>query len=218
MAFAFPSPLYPIADAGGPRTAIEIVEAAVAAGIRLVQLRVKEGSTRSFVALARAAKAITERAGAQLIINDRTDIALLVDAAGVHLGAGDLPPPAARSLLGPGKIIGVSTHSAAQLAAVEREGCADYVAYGPIFATGSKKRPDPPQGIERLRAIRRLTARPLVAIGGITAATLPAVLDAGADAVAVIAAIARAAQPADAAKALHEQALAIMARRPPRRT
>jgi thiamine-phosphate pyrophosphorylase len=194
--FQFPQPLYPIVDS--PAGA----EAVLGAGCRLVQLRLKGVPTRDLVACARAVVAAVERAGAQLVINDRADVVLLVGAAGVHLGQTDLPAEAARELLGPGRIIGVSTHNAAQLAAAEHAGVADYLAFGPVFATASKADPDPVQGLAGLRAVRALTARPLVAIGGIEAATLGDVLAAGADAVAVIGAITRAPDPAAAARDL----------------
>src|SRR5262249_53149518 len=113
MAFAFSDPLYVIADAHCRHGALEIVEAAVNAGVRLLQLRVKDTPTRSFVELAQAAKRLTDRHQVDLIINDRADIALLVDSSGVHLGGDDLPARDARALLGPSKVIGLSTHSPA---------------------------------------------------------------------------------------------------------
>ena len=213
MAFAFPGPLYPIADpAGAPdRTHLELVTAILSAGVRLVQLRVKNAPTRTSVEFARAARALTARVGALLIINDRADIARLIDADGVHVGQDDLSPADARTLLGPGKIIGLSTHTAAQVRSAEQEGTADYLAFGPIFPTLSKQRADPQQGLDGLRAVRRITRRPLVAIGGIDAETLVSVLQAGADAVAVIGAIARAAEPQAATRMLHARALAVRA-------
>jgi thiamine-phosphate pyrophosphorylase len=153
---------------------------------------VKNQATGHFVEIARAVKAAADRRHARLIINDRPDIALLVDAAGVHLGQQDLPAAAARQILGPGKAIGVSTHNLAQAQAAVRDGSADYLGFGPIFETTSKERPDPPQGIAALRAMRDRVALPVVAIGGITADTMPAVLAAGADAVAMISEIVRA--------------------------
>jgi|MudIll2142460700_1097286.scaffolds.fasta_scaffold344226_2 thiamine-phosphate diphosphorylase len=220
MAFHFPSPLYPIVDPVGVpgRAHVELAEAVVAAGIRLFQLRVKQQPTGVFVEVARAVKAIADRGGAQLIINDRADIARLLDAAGVHLGQDDLPPEAARVVLGPRKVIGWSTHNPAQLEAAARAGVADYLAFGPIFPTQSKERPDPAQGVATLAAVRRLTSRPLVAIGGISAATVADVLRAGADAVAVIGAIAQAADPCAATQALERQVRAATAPRYRRRS
>ncbi len=190
----FRSPLYPIADTlGDPVLSyVEVARAILEGGAPLLQLRVKDQPTRRFVEIGRAVKALADRAHAQLIINDRADIAKLVDAAGVHLGQEDLPAAAAREILGPAKVIGVSTHNLAQAEAVAREGVADYIGFGPIYPTTSKDRPDPVQGLEGLRAVRRQITLPIVAIGGITAATMPDVLAAGADAVAMIGEIVRA--------------------------
>lgn len=204
MAFRFPGPVYPIADAaiGAERSALDLIAAVLTAGCRLVQLRMKHADTRTFVAMARAAKALTDRHAAALIVNDRADVAHLVDAAGVHLGQDDLPLDAARAILGPRRIIGTSTHTLAQLSVALRLGIADYVAYGPIFPTTSKARPDPVQGIDVLRQARVIATVPLVAIGGIGIDTIAAVRAAGADAVAVIGAIANAADPIGATRAL----------------
>lgn len=202
MPFRFPSPVYPIADAGDGRDTLALAEALLAAGARLLQLRAKTLATGAFVVLARAVKAAADRAGALLIINDRPDIALLIDAGGVHLGQDDLPPADARALLGPDKIIGNSTHNLAQVDAALAAGAIDYLAFGPIFATRSKRDPDPVQGIDALRAVRARCPLPLVAIGGIDTTSVPAVRAAGADAVAVIGALTAAADPAAALRAL----------------
>ena len=195
MPFAFPSRLYPIIDTlGDPaRSHVELADAILHAGAPLVQLRVKDQPTGTFVEIARAVKAVADRRSAQLIINDRADVAQLVDAAGVHLGQDDLPPAAARRILGPEKIIGVSTHNVAHAQAAAREGITDYLGFGPIFPTTSKDRPDPVQGLDGLRTARGTVTLPIVAIGGITAATMREVLSAGADAVAMIGDIVRAA-------------------------
>jgi len=193
--FAFPARLYPIADTLGDaqRSHLAIAEAILAGGAPLLQLRVKDQATARCVEVARAVKAATDRHAARLIINDRADIATLVDAAGVHLGQDDLPPAAARRLLGPRAIIGLSTHTVEQAEAAAQTGLVDYIGFGPIFPTTSKRRPDPIQGLDGLRAVRRQVSVPIVAIGGITADTIPAVLAAGADAVAMIGDIVRAA-------------------------
>ena len=136
------------------------------------------------IAQAERIAALCARYQALFIIDDRADIARLL-GAGVHLGQEDLPPRLARRIVGPEAVIGFSTHNAEQLEAAAEEPV-DYLALGPIFETSSKERPDPVVGLERLRAWRRLTERPLVAIGGITRANAPAVLAAGADSVAVI--------------------------------
>jgi thiamine-phosphate pyrophosphorylase len=192
--FTFPSQLYPIIDTlGDPqRSAVTLAGAVLDAGIRFLQLRVKDEPTRRTVEVARALAELAHRYGAQLIVNDRADVAALVGAAGVHLGQDDLPAGAARHLLGPGHIIGVSTHNAAQALAAAADGAADYIGFGPIYPTQSKRRPDPVQGIAGLRAVRSRVRIPIVAIGGITATTMHEVLDAGADAVAMIGEIVRA--------------------------
>jgi thiamine-phosphate pyrophosphorylase len=191
----FPSRLYPIVDTlGDPALSYtELAAAILDAGAPLLQLRVKDQPTGGYVEIARAVKAIADRHGARLIINDRADIAKLVDAAGVHLGQEDLPPVAARQIVGAGKIIGVSTHNLAQAQTAARDGVADYIGFGPIYPTASKDRPDPVQGLEGLRSVRSAVALPIVAIGGITAVTMGDVVAAGADAVAMIAEIVHAA-------------------------
>jgi thiamine-phosphate pyrophosphorylase len=192
--FSFPHPLYPIVDTlGDPRLShITLAHAMLDAGARLLQLRIKDQPTGRFVEFARAVKTAADHAGALLIINDRCDIARLIDAAGVHLGQDDLPVPAAREILGPNKIIGLSTHNRDQVEAAVRAGMATYIGFGPIFPTASKAHPDPVQGLDGLRRLHRRDALPLVAIGGITARTMPEVLAAGADAVAMIGEIVRA--------------------------
>lgn len=154
-------------------------------GATLVQLREKHMPALQFYEHARAA--VT--AGVQLIINDRVDIALAVGAHGVHLGQDDMPPEAARRLLGDKAIIGYSTHS------VEQAGKAltlpiDYIAIGPIFATSTKTNPSPTLGLEGLRAVRAAVGNvQLVAIGGISHSNAREVIEAGADSVAVISAL-----------------------------
>ncbi len=188
MSFSLPTRVYPIIDTlnDARLSHIKLAHAILSAGIRFLQLRMKDVPTSRFVEVARAIKALTDRHHAQLIINDRADIAKLVDAAGVHLGQDDLPVAAARQVLGPGKIIGFSTHNLEQAQAAARAGIADYLGFGPIYPTSSKERPDPVQGLDGLRAVRARVAPPVVAIGGITAATMSEVLAAGADAVAMI--------------------------------
>ena len=154
-AFAFPDPLYPIADADSCADVVALAEAILAGGARLLQLRAKRVTTRELIALARAVHQRAQRAGALLILNDRADVAKLV-GAGVHLGQDDLPPAAARAILGPGAVIGFSTHNLAQLDAAVRAGDADYLALGPIFATRSKANPDPELGLEMLATARGL--------------------------------------------------------------
>jgi thiamine-phosphate pyrophosphorylase len=167
---------------------VEIVERLLAGGARLIQLRDKEASAKELFEAAQACLKLTRAAGATLIINDRVDIALAADADGVHLGQDDLSVAEARALLGPNKIIGVSTHSLVQVEAALVTS-ANYIAVGPIFPTTTKANPDPVVGLELLRQARRLTSLPLVAIGGITLETAREVLAAGAQSVAVISAL-----------------------------
>jgi len=204
MAFRFPDPIYPIIDPGNrpDRSHVELAEEILAGGARLVQLRVKSGTTRDFVEIARAVKVLSDRDRAVLVVNDRADIAQLVDAAGVHLGQEDLSATEARRWLGPTKIIGVSTHNLEQAREAINSGAADYLAFGPIFATSSKVNPDPIQGLAGLAQVHRHCPLPLVAIGGITSETLADVLLAGADAVAVISAITHHPSPREAIRDL----------------
>ncbi|MCA1613344.1 MAG: thiamine phosphate synthase, partial [Acidobacteria bacterium] len=156
----------------------------------LIQLREKRASPREFYAAAEEAVAAARAAGVVVIVNDRADIALAARAGGVHLGQDDLDPSAARRLLGDGPIIGYSTHDLEQARAAARLPV-DYVAFGPVFPTRTKENPDPAVGLEALRRVRDALGPglPLVAIGGITRATARAVLDAGADSVAVASAL-----------------------------
>jgi thiamine-phosphate pyrophosphorylase len=180
--------LYPILDTSSlahrGREPVFFAEAVLEAGARILQFRHKEHFSRQMFETARTVAALCAHAGAQFVINDRADIAAILDA-GLHLGQDDLAPVLARRVLGPARLLGFSTHNAAQLQAANGEP-ADYLAIGPIFATSSKDRPDPQVGLENIPALRRLTPRPLVAIGGITLATAQAVLRAGADSIAVI--------------------------------
>ena len=162
----------------------DIARVLAEAGVRLIQLRAKQATSQVLLAEARRLLSLLPPESL-LIVNDRADVAELAGAAGVHLGQDDLPVAEARALLGSGKLIGFSTHNPEQLAAADRLG-PDYVAYGPVFPTASKAAPEPVVGLDGLRAARRLTAKPLVAIGGITAGNAAAVLEAGADSVALI--------------------------------
>ncbi len=137
---------------------------------------------------ARALRQTATEVGALLIVNDRCDLAMAVEADGVHLGQEDLPIAYARKLMGPEKIIGLSTHTVVQVRdAIERD--PDYIGFGPIFRTSTKADHDPVVGIEGLRAVRALTQLPLFAIGGISTDSAGAVMAAGADGMAVISAI-----------------------------
>jgi thiamine-phosphate pyrophosphorylase len=169
-------------------THAEIVQLLLGGGVRLIQLRDKDASAKEMLDAARACLALTRPAGAKLIINDRVDVALTAEADGVHLGQDDLTVEEAREILGADKIIGLSTHTPEQFQAGLRTS-ADYLAVGPVYPTTTKENPSPVVGLELVTAARAFTNRPLVAIGGITVERARAVIDAGADSVAVISAL-----------------------------
>ncbi|MBZ5513610.1 MAG: thiamine phosphate synthase [Acidobacteriia bacterium] len=201
MGFSLPR-FYAILDpsqAGG-RSPAEVCEILLAAGVRLIQYRDKRASARILFDRSRILAERVRRAEGVFIVNDRADVARSAEAHGVHVGQEDLPVELARRVVGPEGIVGFSTHSLEQLAEADRSS-ADYVAYGPIFATLSKEKPDAVVGLEGLKAARKATHKPLVAIGGITLETAPAVLEAGADSVAVISGLLAAADLGARAKA-----------------
>jgi thiamine-phosphate pyrophosphorylase len=155
-------------------------------GATVVQLREKRATSLQFYEAAKAALAVANERGVQLIVNDRVDIALAIGATGVHLGQDDLPPEIARRLLGDEAVIGYSTHSVAQALEASRLPI-DYLAIGPIFATSTKENPDPVVGLEGLRAVKSaIGSLPLVAIGGIKPVHTVEVLETGVDSVAMI--------------------------------
>jgi len=156
-----------------------------AAGVELVQYRDKTGSPQDVLRASAILREVFAVTACRLIMNDRADLAVLAGFDGVHVGQGDLSPDYARKVVGPSKLVGVSTHTGAQVRAAELT-CADYVAIGPVFATGTKPDAEQVIGVEGVRRARALTTRPLVAIGGITRANARSVIDAGADSVAVI--------------------------------
>lgn len=169
----------------------------------MVQLREKEWSTRQLLPLAQELRDRTGKAGVTFIVNDRLDVALAVEADGLHVGQDDLPAPIARRLLRPGMILGVSSHSRDQARQAEADG-ADYVAVGSIYPSGTKPAYEL-VGVELLRQIRPLLHVPLVAIGGITPGNVGEVIRAGADGVAVISALCAAPDPARAVRAFLER-------------
>ncbi len=182
--------LYPITDTRlTGRSHAEQVALFSDGGATFIQLREKHLAPREFYQEAETALRIARGLGVRLLINDRADIALALGADGVHLGQDDLPPEAARRLLGDDAIIGCSTHNIEQALQAARYPV-DYIAIGPVFPTASKVNPDPVVGLDGLRRVRDGIGQiPLVAIGGITRENAPDVLDAGADAVAVISAL-----------------------------
>jgi thiamine-phosphate pyrophosphorylase len=159
-------------------------ETLLEAGVRILQLRHKTYFSRDVFDQAERIARMCADAGALFVINDRADMAMLLDSA-LHVGQDDLPPAVARRLIGDGHLLGFSTHNEAQLRGAAAEPV-DYVAIGPIFGTASKLNPDPLVGLNELHRLRALTNKPMVAIGGITRATARDVLNSGADSVAVI--------------------------------
>lgn len=190
-----PPAVYPIADLdalGGDREAVpRAVAELAAAGARWIQVRAKGVGDRRLYELVAACCRLTAGSGALLWVNDRPDVAALLPVAGVHLGQDDLPPRAARAVVGPDVWIGASTHDEEQVARAAADEDVDVVALGPVFATRSKAAPEPVVGLERLARARRETKKPLVAIGGIGRESVARVLAAGADAAAVIGAVCR---------------------------
>jgi thiamine-phosphate pyrophosphorylase len=157
----------------------------LAGGARVLQLRVKRTPMREALAAARAIARACREAGALLVVNDRVDLALLADAHGAHVGDEDLPPQAARALLGPGRLLGVTVRSAAAARQAHEAG-ADYVGMGPVFATGTKVVPAPVMGLERFGAEARASPLPVVGIGGVCLSNIAEVAAAGAHAAAVV--------------------------------
>jgi thiamine-phosphate pyrophosphorylase len=182
--------LYPILDTNLlTARSLQLISVAAdwrSAGITLIQYRNKQGSAREMLhdaALLREVFPVDENV--RLIFNDRPDLALVSEFDGVHVGQADVPAEDARAIVGGHRWVGVSTNSAEQVIKADKTSC-DYIAYGPIFPTASKINPDPTVGLAGLRTARGFTAKPLVAIGGITRRNCHSVLDAGADSLAVI--------------------------------
>jgi len=173
------------------RPLVDVLTTAAEAGASLFQYRNKTASMKDAYVEALALRQAAAKAGVLFIVNDRCDLALAVDADGVHLGQGDLPLDLAKKVMGPDKLIGISTHNPDQV----REATAgkpDYLGFGPIFKPGSKQGHDPVVGLEGLRAMRSLTSLPVFAIGGIQIDQAGEVMRAGANGVAVISAILKA--------------------------
>lgn len=191
--------LYVILDAALLREPAQgIATQLVQAGVRLFQYRAKIAPPRKTQEICRQLTQLARENGAEFFVNDRPDIAYLAGADGVHIGQDDLSVEQARALVGQDRRVGVSTHNREQF---ERAAftSADYVAIGPVFATTSKANPDPVVGTELIRQLRPLTQKPIVAIGGIRLENAAEVIQAGADAVAVISDILAAPHPAERA-------------------
>jgi thiamine-phosphate pyrophosphorylase len=202
MPFSLPS-IYPILDAGSfPATGRKdwldrLGRSMTDAGVQLMEYRNKFGTDAEVLADAQVLRAAMPATQVQLILDDRVDVALAAGFDGVHVDAGDLPPAAARALLGPARIVGTSASGEAQLLEALREPV-EYIAFGPVFATTTKQTPVAPIGLEGVRRFRQIAGPQaiLVAAAGITLETAPAILEAGANSVAVSAALFRHDNPA----------------------
>jgi len=183
------------------RSTLEIVAAAVRGGISVVQLREKNLDTREFYEEGLAIRELLRKSGVPLIINDRIDLALALDADGVHLGQKDMPVTMARRILGPDRIIGLSVEVPDHIS-YEAVANSDYLAISPVFQTDTKKDAGPAWGLDGIRKVRKMTKLPLVAIGSIKDANARAVVVAGADCAAVITAITAAEDPEEATRHL----------------
>ena len=192
--------LYVILDAGMFSEPVgESAKKLIEAGVRLLQYRDKQASARELLANAKSIAEAARASACAFFVNDRPDVAYLAGADGVHVGQEDLPVEQARHVLGAERWVGVSTHNLEQVQRAAASS-ADYIAVGPIFPTGSKANPDPVVGVDFVRRARALTAKPIVAIGGITLDRAADVLAAGADSVAVISDILQAKDPAARAR------------------
>jgi thiamine-phosphate pyrophosphorylase len=208
--------VYVITDrqAAGGRSMLDVVRSAVQGGASVVQLREKSVSTRDMVELGRALLEVTRPAGVPLIVNDRVDVALAIEADGVHVGHDDMPVALARRLLGPGRILGASPETLAEAREMEQAG-ADYLGVGDVYGTPSKADAGAPIGVAGLAEVMRAVTIPVVAIGGITAANAGPVVEAGAAGVAVISAVVGAADPEEAARRLRKAIESKRSRRDP---
>ena len=166
----------------------DVIAAAIRGGADTIQLREKDYSGRELLEAGHLLRRVTRELGARLIINDRIDVAHAVDADGVHLGQGDLPIAAARAILGPDKIVGLSTHNVEEAVLAERAG-ANYIGLGPMKPTQTKLDTEPVVGPSGLREVRRHVQLPIVAIGGIKQEDVAEIIRSGANAVAIISAV-----------------------------
>ncbi|HUG37808.1 MAG TPA: thiamine phosphate synthase [Candidatus Limnocylindrales bacterium] len=200
MTTTLPFALYLVTDRGAARRGlVDVVEECLEAGLRAVQLREKDLGVREMLDLAAALRETTRRHGARLILNDRADVAMAVGADGVQRTHTSLPVGALRSVVGNGSLIGASVHSLADAQGAAQDG-ADFLVFGPIYDTPSKRQYGAPQGLDALAHVAKSVARPVIAVGGITPERVRPVLEAGAAGVAVITAILAADRPADATK------------------
>lgn len=188
----------------GGQSQVDIIRAAIAGGATVVQLRDKDASTREMIELGRALRQLTRAASVPLIVNDRLDVALAVEADGVHVGQSDMPADLARMLIGPTLILGVSAATPEEARRAEADG-ADYLGVGSIFTTGSKADAGAPVGLDGLAAVAAVTRLPLVAIGGVGPGRAGVCIRHGAAGVAVISAIVGQLDPEGAARLLRDE-------------
>lgn len=184
-------------------SAIDIARKAIAGGVTLIQLREKEAPLKDVLSVGRQLRGLCKEHGIPFVVNDRVDVALLLDADGVHVGQDDVPASAARSLLGPDKIVGVSAGSLLEAAWAVSEG-ADYLGVGPIYPTGTKKDAGEAVGTPLIGELKTRYGLPIVGIGGINVHNAAHVVQAGADGIAVVSAITRKSDPMAASRALRE--------------
>ena len=196
--------LYLVTDAGLSlgRPLTHVVEAAVRGGVTVVQYREKSAPTRRMIEEAREARQVCRAAGVPFIVNDRVDVALAVDADGVHVGQDDMPAYLARRMIGAGRILGVSAGNVQEAKKAVADG-ADYIGASPIFATPTKPDAPAPMGLEGLRHLVAAVSIPVVAIGGINARNAASIIAAGAAGVAVVSAVVAAEDIEAAARAIH---------------
>ena len=193
--------LYLVTDrATARRPVAEVAEDCLAAGLRAVQLREKDLPVHDLLGMARSLRDSTRRHGARLLINDRADVALAAEADGIQRTHASLPTAVLRRIVPPPFLVGASVHSDVEAREAERDG-ADFVVFGPVYETPSKRQYGEPQGLAALRRVAASISRPVIAIGGITPGRVRELLGAGAAGVAVISAILGAERPADATKA-----------------
>lgn len=201
--------LYVILDAGLiHRPILEFAQQLIGVGVRILQYRDKAGTSAAMLQTSKALARTSNEAGVTFLVNDRSEVAFLAGATGVHVGQDDLSVEQARSIVGPNRWVGVSTHNREQFARAAASS-ADYIAIGPVFATKSKANPDPVVGIELIRKLRSMTAKPIVAIGGIHLDRAEEVLRAGANSVAVIGDILLAPDPIERARQFVQRLEAI---------
>lgn len=186
------------------RPYLEVMEEAILGGADIIQLREKNKTKKELLAMAKELRDLTRKHNVLFIVNDHIDVALAVDADGIHLGQDDLPLTEARKIMGPDKIIGISTHALAEALEAEKNG-ADYIGVGPVFETKSKVDVVDPVGLEYVREVVAHTQIPFVAIGGIKLHNVEQVLEAGASRICVISAIVGAAQVKETAQAFSQK-------------